>query len=79
MTTTRPERPNAESHPPDNAHEENPTRPLRTLHPDTQALIRNLIELGDITGVVQNGELYIRWSEIEPYTPPGSDPSDWEL
>ena len=50
-------------------------RPLRNFHQDPE-LIRHLLEIGDITGVVQNGELFIRLSEIEPFMAGGEEPLD---
>ena len=50
-------------------------RPLRNFHPETQALIRHLLEIGDITGVVQKGELFIRLFGIEPFMAGGAEPT----
>lgn len=76
---TRAEGPNADLQQPDDAREEHPTRALRKFNSETQALIRHLIKIGDMTAVVRNGELFIPLSAIEPYTAGGADPFRLEL
>jgi hypothetical protein len=48
--------------------------PVRTFSPYFQGLCHGLINSKCITGVIQNGELCIRHSEISHYTAPGWDP-----
>ena len=43
-------------------------RPLRKFQPKIQALLRYLINIGDLTGFIRNGEFHIRLSDIEPFT-----------
>jgi hypothetical protein len=71
---TRPEGLNTDLQHPDDVRESEPMRPLRKFHPETQALIRHLIKIRDLTGFIRNGELYIRLSDIEPFTAGGADP-----
>jgi hypothetical protein len=71
---TRPTRSDADVQTRDDALEEQPTRPLRKFQPEIQALIRHLINIDDLTGFIRNGELYIRLSDIEPFTAGGADP-----
>jgi hypothetical protein len=70
---TRHEGLDTDSQRPDAVREPEPMRPLRKFHPEIQALIRHLIKIGDLTGVIQNGELCVRLSEIGHYTAPGYD------
>ena len=56
----RPTGPNADLRQPDDAREREFTRPLRKFQPETQALIRHLLQIGDITDIIQNGELRLR-------------------
>ena len=53
---------------PDDVREPAPMRPLRKFQPEIQALLRHLINIGDLTGFIRNGELHIRLSDIEPFT-----------
>jgi hypothetical protein len=71
---TRPEGLNADPQQPDALREPEPMRPLRKFQREIQALIRHLIKIRDLTGFVRNGEIYIRLSDIEPFTAGGADP-----
>ena len=71
---TRAEGPSADLQQPDDAREERPTRPLRKFNPETQAVIRHLIKIGDMTAVVRNGEFFMRLADIEPFMAGGADP-----
>ena len=71
---TRPEGLNADLQQPDAVREPEPMRPLGKFQPEIQALIRHLINIGDLTGFIRNGELHIRLSDIEPFTAGGGDP-----
>jgi hypothetical protein len=70
----RPEGLNPDLQQPDAVREPEPMRPLRNFQPEIQALIWHLINIGDLTGFIRNGELYIRLSDLEPFTAGGADP-----
>jgi hypothetical protein len=70
---TRPEGLNADPQQPDAVREQEPMRPLRQFQPEIRGLIRHLINIGDLPGVIQKGELCVRLSEIVHFTAPGYD------
>jgi hypothetical protein len=76
---TRPERLNADLQQPDIVCEPEPTRPLRKFQPETQALIRHLIKIGDLTEVLQQGEACVRLAGIVHFTAGGAEPFSEEL
>jgi hypothetical protein len=54
-----------------------PTREVHRFSDDAQALIRHLIDTGEIRYAFSAGRLIISYHEIQHYLPYGTDVSDW--